>query len=157
MIAEIHDDLGLAERIRAGGISDHSGRRGGLGSVTNAETAAQDEAKPAPDGWEAVRGTPARRLGAFLARLNAIGTREMAFLCYGIEHPDAKMGDFAAACDCTTAHVTTLADSLSARGMVRRLTVAGDRRKVGVVVTRKGQAEVEAAIQAAAEVAGRVS
>jgi DNA-binding MarR family transcriptional regulator len=100
---------------------------------------------PQPDGLAEgiARLRRALRRGARVADPgNTLAVAQLELLAALTEHPGARPGQLARLLNMRPNTVTTIVNALSARGMLDRVTAAGDRRAVELTVTEAGREAV---------------
>jgi len=106
---------------------------------------ASAETAPPPDGLAEgiARLRRALRRGARVADPgNTLAVAQFELLAALAEHPGARPGRLARLLNMRPNTVTTIVNALSARGMLDRVTSAGDRRAVELTVTDAGRESV---------------
>jgi DNA-binding MarR family transcriptional regulator len=103
------------------------------------------ETAPPPDGLAEgiARLRRALRRGARVADPgNTLAVAQFELLAALAEHPGARPGQLARLLNMRPNTVTTIVNALSSRGMLDRVTAAGDRRAVELTVTEAGRQAV---------------
>jgi len=107
--------------------------------------AADPGPSPSADGLAAgiARLRRALRRGARVADPdNTLAVAQLELLTALAEHPGARPGELARLLNMRPNTVATIVNALTAQGMLRRITAAGDRRAVELTVSEAGQQAV---------------